>query len=82
VAARPSLLLNSGFRLDRSSFALALLLRPQDAAPLLVLGYRHTAFNADTHALLRLGFARKEFPERHQSPRSANCFAGPIEPLT
>ena len=34
-----------------------LALGPQDAAPLLVLGYRHPAFDADAHALPRFGIA-------------------------
>jgi hypothetical protein len=32
----------------------------QDAAPLLVLGYRHPALDADAHPLARFGISRKE----------------------
>ena len=34
-----------------------LALGPQDAAPLLVLGYRHPALDADAHPLPRFGIA-------------------------
>jgi hypothetical protein len=70
-AGPPSLLLDGSFWLDGGRLALALLLCAQDAAPVLVFGDRHAAFDADTHALFRLGFAREKLPERHESPRSA-----------
>jgi len=37
-----------------------LALGTQDAAPVLVLGYRHPALDADAHPLARFGITRKE----------------------
>ena len=47
---------------------LALALSPQNAAPLLVLGNRHPALDADSHPLPGLGVPRKElFQNGHVS---------------
>jgi hypothetical protein len=57
---------------------IVLLLRPQDAAPLLVIGDRHSALDAHANALAGLGFPGEELlPQRHRSssmgPAGVRC---------
>ena len=60
---QPSLTVKlSAFRLGRTvapgrGSGIPLALGPQNAAPLLVLGYRHPALDADVHPLARFGIA-------------------------
>src|SRR5688572_5098192 len=58
---------------QRSGLPIHFLLRPEDAAPVFVLGHGHAAFDADTDPLARLAFAGEQFREQGHR-HSPNAF--------
>src|SRR6187200_2358594 len=58
------------FRFGRGDgLAIELLLRPEDAAPVFMIGDRHATLDADSNPLTRLGFPGEElFEQGHYEP--------------